>query len=45
MPTPATATEPTPAGFAYTRDQFRELVETCLATAKSLGASDAVAEV
>jgi PmbA protein len=45
MPTPAPATEPTPSGFAYTRDRFRELVESCLTTAKSLGASDAVAEV
>ena len=25
------------SGFAYSRDQFRELVETCLATAKTLG--------
>jgi PmbA protein len=39
------ASEPTSSGFAYSRDRFRELVETCLATAKALGASDAVAEV
>jgi PmbA protein len=39
------ASEPTSTGFAYSRERFRELVETCLATAKSLGASDAVAEV
>jgi PmbA protein len=34
-----------PAGFAYSREQFRELVEAALVTARSLGASDAVAEV
>jgi PmbA protein len=34
-----------PSAFAYSREQFRELVEACLATAKTLGASDAVAEV
>ena len=39
------APEPTSSGFAYTRERFRELVETCLQRAKSLGASDAVAEV
>lgn len=33
------------AGFAYTQDQFRQLVEDALALAKSLGASDAGAEV
>ncbi len=33
------------ASFAYTRGQFRELVDSALATARSLGASDAVAEV
>ena len=31
--------------FAYSRDRFRELAEGALATARSLGASDAVAEV
>ncbi len=45
MPIAPAAQEPTPPGFAYSRERFRELVETCLATAKSLGASDAVAEV
>jgi PmbA protein len=45
MPIVSAATEPTPSGFAYTRDQFRELVEDCLKAAKALGASDAVAEV
>jgi PmbA protein len=34
-----------PTDFAYTRERFRELAEGALATAKSLGASDAVAEV
>ncbi|HEX6364455.1 MAG TPA: metalloprotease PmbA, partial [Albitalea sp.] len=32
-------------GFAYSRERFRELVEEALAFAKSLGASDAGAEV
>ncbi len=33
------------SGFAYSRDQFRQLVEDALAFAKTLGASDAGAEV
>jgi PmbA protein len=33
------------AGFAYTREQFQQLVEDALSFAKSLGASDAGAEV
>jgi PmbA protein len=33
------------SGFAYSRDQFRQLVEDALSVAKSLGASDAGAEV
>jgi len=45
MPQSSAASSPSPSGFAYSREQFRALVETCLATAKSLGASDAVAEV
>jgi PmbA protein len=45
MLTPAAALAPSSAGFAYTREQFRELVDDCLRVAKSLGASDAVAEV
>jgi PmbA protein len=45
MPTAPAATPPTPSGFAYSRAQFRALVDSCLATAKKLGASDAVAEV
>ena len=42
---PASSASTPSAGFAYTRDRFRELVESALATARSLGASDAVAEV
>src|SRR3954451_1498654 len=45
MSPPSAAPSQSPSGFAYSRDRFRALVETCLATAKSLGASDAVAEV
>src|SRR5947209_12913916 len=45
MPHASSASEPTTSVFAYTRDQFRDLVDHCLKTAKSLGASDAVAEV
>ncbi|HEY2928987.1 metalloprotease PmbA [Piscinibacter sp.] len=33
------------SGFAYSRDQFQQLVDDALAFAKSLGASDAGAEV
>jgi len=33
-----------PSDFAYSRERFRELVEGALASAKALGASDAVAE-
>ncbi len=33
------------SGFAYTRDQFRELVDDALTLARKLGASDAAAEV
>ncbi len=33
-----------PSDFAYSRENFRELVDGALATAKALGASDAVAE-
>ena len=32
-------------GFAYSREHFKGLVDSALATARSLGASDAVAEV
>lgn len=34
-----------PSAFAYSHDRFRELVEGALATARGLGATDAVAEV
>ena len=44
-PTPTAPSDRPSSGFAYSRDRFRELVDSCLATAKSLGASDAVAEV
>ncbi len=39
------ATTSSTATFAFTRDRFRELVESALAQARSVGASDAVAEV
>lgn len=42
--TPRTATSGR-SGFAYTREQFQQLVEDALAVAKSLGATDAGAEV
>jgi len=45
MSASAPATAPSTSSFAYSRDRFRELVESALATASSLGASDAVAEV
>jgi PmbA protein len=41
----STAAALSPSDFAYTRERFRELAEGALATARSLGASDAVAEV
>ncbi len=41
--TPASPSPPT--GFAYSREQFRGLVDSALASARKLGASDAVAEV
>ncbi|MFN3417213.1 MAG: PmbA/TldA family metallopeptidase, partial [Caldimonas sp.] len=41
----ASHTDTAHSGFAYSRDQFRELVETSLALARRLGASDAAAEV
>ncbi|HEV7578603.1 MAG TPA: metalloprotease PmbA [Caldimonas sp.] len=41
----SSAPAPAAPGFAYSREQFRDFVDACLATAKSLGASDAVAEV
>lgn len=42
---PDTAATLSPTDFAYSRERFRELVEGALATARALGASDAVAEV
>ncbi len=45
MPPGSTIPASPPAGFAYSRDQFKNLVDSALATARSLGASDAVAEV
>jgi PmbA protein len=41
----ATTTPSTRSDFAYTRDQFRQIVEDALAYAKQLGASDAGVEV
>src|ERR1035438_6896728 len=41
----STATAFSPSDFAYTRERFRELAEGVLATSRSLGASDAVAEI
>ena len=35
----------TSQGFAFTREQFQQLIDDTLATAKDLGASDAAAEV
>ncbi|MCU7375314.1 metalloprotease PmbA [Paucibacter sp. O1-1] len=46
MPKPTHAPVPTAeAGFAYSQERFRELVDEVLAEAKRLGASDAGAEV
>ncbi|MDQ6639481.1 MAG: metalloprotease PmbA, partial [Pseudomonadota bacterium] len=45
MATTSAASSPPPSVFAYSREQFRTFVDTCLASAKALGASDAVAEV
>ena len=43
--TPHAATPATRSDFAYTRDQFRQIVEDALSYAKQLGASDAGVEV
>ena len=45
MPTSASTGSSSPSGFAYSRDQFRQYVDDALAFARSLGASDAAAEV
>ena len=44
MPSPQPASL-SPSDFAYSRDRFRELAESALATARQLGATDAVVEV
>ncbi|MEO7056158.1 MAG: metalloprotease PmbA [Caldimonas sp.] len=44
-PRAATASSPSPTGFAYSAGRFQELVDSALATARKLGATDAVAEV
>ena len=41
----AKAQQPDLSGFAYTRDQFQQLIEDALSLAQKLGASDAAAEV
>ena len=45
VPSRTSVSRSPPPGFAYSRGQFKDLVDTALATARSLGASDAVAEV
>jgi PmbA protein len=42
---PATSSNANRSGFAYSREQFQQLVEDALTFAKSLGASDAGVEV
>lgn len=42
---PLLVSSPSPSGFAYGREQFQQYVEDALALARSLGASDAAAEV
>ena len=44
-PSIARASNAKPAGFAYSRDQFRQYVDDVLGFARSVGASDAAAEV
>jgi PmbA protein len=39
------AKQPDLSGFAYSRDQFQQLIEDALSLARKLGASDAAAEV
>ncbi len=41
----STSASLSPTDFAYSRERFRELVDGALASARALGASDAVAEV
>ena len=45
MPIRSTPVAASDAGFSYSQERFRELVEMVLAEAKALGASDAGAEV
>jgi len=45
MPTPASSGLSSPSGFAYSRERFQQYVEDALAFARTLGASDAAAEV
>jgi PmbA protein len=45
MPPSTAVPSATGSGFAYSRERFRELTEAARAAARSLGASDAVAEV
>ena len=45
MSIPASTGPSSPTVFAYSRDQFRQYVDDALAFARSLGASDAAAEV
>jgi PmbA protein len=44
-PQPPARTKPADSGFAYTRSFFENLVDTALADAKMIGATDASAEV
>ena len=45
MPSSSTVTAAPAPGFAFSRAQFQQVVEDTLAFARSLGASDAAAEV
>ena len=45
MPTSASIGPSSPSGFAYSREQFRQYVDDALAFARTLGATDAAAEV
>ena len=45
MPAPASTRSSPPTGFAYSREQFQQYVADALAFARSLGASEAGAEV
>ena len=45
MPTSASTGPSSPSGFAYSREQFRQYVDDALAFARTLGATDAAAEV